>query len=402
MTDVQKNSKNQDDFLEDEFDLQDADDLDDDLADEAWDDLDDDGDAMDGTGDDSIQGQKKKSFFMKNFNMIVIVLALVFGAVLFYSQFSAPPSPTSGSAMPAPDAMADDTAETDAMPAPSPMDTPDMGQDTGQGDLPMPTPMDSSEDAELTPMPMPETSMPMPMAQDIPPVPAEEADPVASMPDMSAPAPEAPMPAEEPEQTMAIEITSTQEPVTTAAADPALRADMTALQERVESLSSDLQTQMKKTADQMTAMAETLSSLESSLAKRLDAIEKTARDAKKLAESRPAAPARAAQPPAEDRPAPAPKAAPAAEKQPAPAMPPRDNTAQEPGFSYSSGAASRQTVEWELRSAQPGRAVIYGSKTGDTRTVEVGDSLSGIGKILSISVQNGRWVVQGTQGQISR
>ncbi len=58
------------------------------------------------------------------------------------------------------------------------------------------------------------------------------------------------------------------------------------------------------------------------------------------------------------------------------------------------------TPVWELRAAQPGRAWV--SKTGskDMQGVVVGETLSGVGKITGILYQNGRWIVQGTQGQI--
>lgn len=57
---------------------------------------------------------------------------------------------------------------------------------------------------------------------------------------------------------------------------------------------------------------------------------------------------------------------------------------------------------WTLRSAQNGRAVVSDRSTGDLRSVEVGDTLRGIGKITSISTVNGRWVVKGSQGQINQ
>lgn len=57
-------------------------------------------------------------------------------------------------------------------------------------------------------------------------------------------------------------------------------------------------------------------------------------------------------------------------------------------------------VTWELRAAQPGRAWVSKSGERDMQTVEVGQTLAGIGKINAITYQNGRWVVQGSQGQI--
>ena len=56
--------------------------------------------------------------------------------------------------------------------------------------------------------------------------------------------------------------------------------------------------------------------------------------------------------------------------------------------------------KWQLRSAKPGFAVLYDSRTGDVKTVEVGDRVAGLGKIKSISQVNGKWVVQGSSGKV--
>ncbi len=58
--------------------------------------------------------------------------------------------------------------------------------------------------------------------------------------------------------------------------------------------------------------------------------------------------------------------------------------------------------KWKLKSATPGTAVLFDSQTGDVKTVEVGDRVKGLGKIKSISLQKGKWVVQGTAGKISQ
>jgi intracellular multiplication protein IcmG len=63
-------------------------------------------------------------------------------------------------------------------------------------------------------------------------------------------------------------------------------------------------------------------------------------------------------------------------------------------------APASASGKWELRAAQPGKAWV--SKTGerDMRGVQIGETLPGIGQITGIVYQNGRWTVQGTQGQI--
>lgn len=59
-------------------------------------------------------------------------------------------------------------------------------------------------------------------------------------------------------------------------------------------------------------------------------------------------------------------------------------------------------TSWELRAAQPGKAWVSSKGQNDMRTVAVGDTLSGIGRITSVSVVRGKWVVQGKNGQISQ
>jgi intracellular multiplication protein IcmG len=64
------------------------------------------------------------------------------------------------------------------------------------------------------------------------------------------------------------------------------------------------------------------------------------------------------------------------------------------------GTSSKSLTKWVLKSAQPGRAIV--SKVGESEiyTIHVGESLAGIGKITSISVEDGKWVVQATNGKI--
>ena len=57
---------------------------------------------------------------------------------------------------------------------------------------------------------------------------------------------------------------------------------------------------------------------------------------------------------------------------------------------------------WVLKSAQPGKAIVAEAGTNYLRSVEVGASLPGLGKVTSISNVSGRWVVQGTQGRITQ
>lgn len=56
---------------------------------------------------------------------------------------------------------------------------------------------------------------------------------------------------------------------------------------------------------------------------------------------------------------------------------------------------------WALRSAQPGSAMVVPKAGGDMRTIRVGDSLSGLGRITAIELRGSKWVVQGTQGTLT-
>ena len=57
-------------------------------------------------------------------------------------------------------------------------------------------------------------------------------------------------------------------------------------------------------------------------------------------------------------------------------------------------------ISWELRAAQPGKAWVSSKGQDNMRSVRVGDKLSGVGRITAISLLNGRWIVQATNGQI--
>lgn len=57
---------------------------------------------------------------------------------------------------------------------------------------------------------------------------------------------------------------------------------------------------------------------------------------------------------------------------------------------------------WKLRSAKPGSAVLYDQRYDEMKTVEIGDTVSGLGKITSISNSTGKWVVEGTKGRVQQ
>ncbi|PCI55403.1 MAG: hypothetical protein COB36_07200 [Alphaproteobacteria bacterium] len=55
---------------------------------------------------------------------------------------------------------------------------------------------------------------------------------------------------------------------------------------------------------------------------------------------------------------------------------------------------------WTVRAAQSGKAVVYDKNSKEMKSVEINDTLSGIGRIKSIQLKNGRWVITGTKGKI--
>lgn len=61
---------------------------------------------------------------------------------------------------------------------------------------------------------------------------------------------------------------------------------------------------------------------------------------------------------------------------------------------------TRTYPTWQLRAAQPGKALISQTGKAEFRTIQLGDTLPGLGRVLSITQKNGRWVVRGTESSI--
>ncbi|MCC7305003.1 MAG: hypothetical protein IT558_01955 [Alphaproteobacteria bacterium] len=99
-------------------------------------------------------------------------------------------------------------------------------------------------------------------------------------------------------------------------------------------------------------------------------------------------------------------AAQSSQKKSAPAESPRSLVESKPRAEKPAKVAAEKSMvstrKWQLRSAQPGKAVLAAADTGDLRSVEVGDTLPGLGRIKSIALEGGTWVIKGTQGQITR
>ncbi|MDB5490749.1 MAG: hypothetical protein JWO78_598 [Micavibrio sp.] len=60
------------------------------------------------------------------------------------------------------------------------------------------------------------------------------------------------------------------------------------------------------------------------------------------------------------------------------------------------------STSWVLKGAQPDQATVAKAGESDSRTVRVGDTLPGIGRITAVEFRDGRWSVIGTQGRVNQ
>ena len=61
---------------------------------------------------------------------------------------------------------------------------------------------------------------------------------------------------------------------------------------------------------------------------------------------------------------------------------------------------AKTPIKWQLRSAQPGKAMISAQGSNDVRSIEVGSAVPSLGRISSIALENGKWVVRGSKGVV--
>jgi hypothetical protein len=65
--------------------------------------------------------------------------------------------------------------------------------------------------------------------------------------------------------------------------------------------------------------------------------------------------------------------------------------------------ASPKTAKWVLKSAKPGMAWVAEPGSSELRSVTVGESIPGLGKILSIAPDaSGKWEINGTKGKLGQ
>lgn len=65
-------------------------------------------------------------------------------------------------------------------------------------------------------------------------------------------------------------------------------------------------------------------------------------------------------------------------------------------------AKNTRNVKWAIRAIQVGKAVIANVETGETRNIEAGQIIPGLGKISAITYKDGGWVIDGSQRSLKQ
>ncbi len=78
------------------------------------------------------------------------------------------------------------------------------------------------------------------------------------------------------------------------------------------------------------------------------------------------------------------------------------STAATPPANKKQASKANSDKKWVLKSAQPNQAMVAKQGESDMVRISVGETLSGIGRITAIDMQNGQWIVQGTKGSITQ
>lgn len=439
--------KDEYDDFEDDLDIDDPDGEEE--LDAGWDDLDEEDDVSPATAEEEKAAKAapaKKSFLQKNFSLVVAAIVLTGGGLLILPALIGPSAPPvdSGGTGTSPEAVSDaaaiDELQSGLPPMPAPMDG-QAAEETADEAMPASGPL----------IPMPEiSSAEMPLAETAPqPQPVEETDfvlePVQEPAAETDSAVDAPLLSDVSEDSL---LTGEQTDSPAPAAELPLLSGSndapgdiqdTLLQDaeapsQIPSvspapvISSSESAELRKAAEDAAAKAqeaeqarklaeEKVARLEESVRSSEQTIEDLEKTVESLKKDLTAAKSEAGKPlPAAEKPVktvPEPEKAPKAPEKTTPKAPTPLVIAPvvDPGATVS----PRQEIPfqeertfsdtgrgWVLRSAQPGRAVIAKADTNDLQNVAVGDTVSGLGRIVSIQNEGGRWVVRGTQGEVSR
>lgn len=251
---------------------------------------------------------------------------------------------------------------------PQPAETPQIVSQEPPQELPMPVPMAQSD--VLTPLPTTPEDAPsvgLPRAQDLTmagadaPAAAETIDaPVSPFGDEPAGVTEAPP--------VIADVPAPASPVVAPAAEavvvdspvPAIApAEVAALNEKIAELQKQLDERSGKVKD----------------------LESTVRQLERALEIKSASPA----------------------EEPVAAAPAPRKAVSRPAAEESTRSAPKKAapaVRWVLKSAQPGRAMVSRAGEHEMRSIAVGDTLPGVGRVVQIYQGSGGWIVEGTTGRI--
>lgn len=379
------------------------------LDSEAWDEFDDEEDFSENIvpeASNTPQSSKKKSFFLKHFNLIVVSVAVLGGGGFLYSKFSKPMQNTIV------DAQSTDSISTsenelqnsDMPPMPASLDVPEVANNTDAAQNSLEA-QPAFEDANLTPMPNFNDEG---AAESLEPI---DIDMTLDSLDENISTKQDILP-NEPLISNTVETNEVNDPITEQAVDledavqekvedfsapstiadventPSLAKpqisdaltdniidDIVALEERLQ----QIEISTKSMSDQIDATNQTLQNLSSSI----DTISSTLEKINTTEDSKPAiqSSAKISEKPVEQK---------------------NSKTKKVEPVKQSSKARPVVKKSWSLRSAQPGSAIIRDRSSGNIREIKIGDTVQGLGKITKISAENGLWVVQGTQGRVTQ
>ena len=442
---MQNNSepKTDDDIVDDDdFDL---DDFDDDLADESWDEFDDDG-AQESVAETDVSedlaeqiASEKKSFFKKNFNVIVITIAVLGGGGAFLSQIISTPKNTPP---PVEQGVATEISQFDI--TEQTLETPTMAEvsalSSDAGLPPMPAPINTAPEASaditelqvenrvlenktLTPMPeineLDNAILAELNIEEVPAVPVNnetleaaetqilEFDVAEELSVKEGNVALKPIDAQISEETISepvdqilsglAEVASIP-PKTQEAIVPVAIIPSEEIAKISDTFSKQVQTLEKKLNNENNALADSLVETNNKIDTLVDSVSALEKKLEALA----TAPARQA--PVKNTTAPAKpaeiKSMPVAAPKPAARKPQQSQIVTKPP--KSEPTPTTVSSEWQLRSAQPGKALVAPTGSNDMRTVQVGDTLKGIGRITSIAIEDGKWIIRGTKGLVSQ
>ncbi|HOO81485.1 MAG TPA: hypothetical protein PK513_03160 [Alphaproteobacteria bacterium] len=440
---------NKKDQIEDEFDDLDFEDLDSEesFGDDSWDEFDDaeedSGDAIDAVADGDSESKgapsghaKKKSFLQKNFNLIVIALAVLGGGGFIFSQMGGQLNFSSFTNQAGLDIEMQQAGTLEQIPE----EIPELA-----GDLPpMPAPIENLENEEFalsnsvedsiasdldfelepsSPQAEPkqvESTSQLESDAILTPLPDLTATPDTELADLDALTQENPAKGEDAKGGDFTDLTVSEDDVVSAlegrpvqensafkTPDAEINADISLETANLKAQIKDLNQTLSSNQAALDLAQETENKLSKDLQAanmkiqdlniELEALQKQLnilKNNEKLSSSAKNAPAEV------EKSAPSPKKRaqePQEKVKTAKIVPSSDDNKTE-----LSPSETTKILEWVLKSAGPGRATLSPKDSSDMRQVEVGDVVPGLGRIQSISIEDNRWIVRGEKSSVSQ